>query len=256
MIVSRRVHEERITPVTAIRLLYRPLDHVNLISQRVFREEALIPAKLRKSVEMAVLISFAMVIPLLAFAIFVVPLLWLLSPAIITMTAAMLSLRVARTGILEYVGVTLLSDAEVIKGLVGGVLARLEMWTLAVTVIVPLVLVAFIVPSALLVMSHGDLDEGLYALAAMVAMVIGLTGANVLGASVGVGLALWQRDLVAVVIGGPVMLLFVWGGLATFVLALEAVPFGLLFGALYMVAPYALAAGAMNQSRRWIRKTI
>ena len=161
---------ERITPITAVRILYRPLEYVNLISQRIFREKALVPAKLRKSIETGALISFAMVIPLLAFVVFVVPLLWLLSPAIITIVAAMLCLRVAHTGILEYVGVTALTDADVIKGLVSGVLARLEYWTLAVTVIVPLVLLAFIAPAAGLVMTHGDLDDGLYGLAAQTAM--------------------------------------------------------------------------------------
>ena len=245
---------ERITPITAVRILYRPLDYVNLISQRIFREKALVPAKLRKSIETGALIAFAMIIPLLAFVVFVVPLLWLLSPAIITIVAAMLCLRVAHTGILEYVGVTALTDADVIKGLVSGVLARLEYWTLAVTVIVPLVLLAFIAPAAGLVMTHGDLDDGLYGLAAHTAMLIGLTGANVLGAALGVLLALWQRDLVALVIGAPAMLLFVGGGLAGFMLVIEAPPIGLLYSALYMVAPYYLAAGAMNLSRRWIRQ--
>jgi len=153
--------EERITPITAIRLLFWPANQANLISRRVHRERPLVPAKLQKAVATVVQASFVMIIPLLAFVIFIVPLLWLLSPAIITVIAALLTLRIAHTGILEYVGVTALTDVEVIKGLVGGVLARLEVWTLALTLMIPFVGLVFIVSAALLVMVDGDLDEGL-----------------------------------------------------------------------------------------------
>lgn len=256
MIGLWRAGEERITLWTTIRLLFWPARQGNLISQRIMEERNLIPEVVRKGIETVLLAASVLVLPLLAFLFFGVPLLWLLSPAILATTASLFCLRVLRTSLLDYVGVTTLPEEAVITGLVGGVLTRLPAWHLGVTVLVPFILLVFISAAALLVVVTGDLDEGAYALAALIAMLIGLTGANVLGTALGVLLALWQRNLVAVIVGAPTMVIFVGVGLAGFRFAFDAPLLGLIFALVYMASPYLLATGAMNLSRRWIRETV
>jgi hypothetical protein len=247
---------ERITVWTTVRLLFWPARQGNVISQRILDERNLIPAVARKVIETVLLAASVLILPLLAFLFFGVPLLWLLSPAILATTASLFSLRILRTSLLDYVGVTTLPDEEVITGLVGGVLTRLPAWHLGVTLLVPVVLLTFIASAALLVAVTGDLNEGAYALVALVSMLIGLVGANVLGTALGVMLALWQRDLVAIIVGAPTMVIFVAVGLAGLRFTFDSPLPGLIFALVYMVSPYLLATGVMKLSRRWIREIV
>lgn len=244
---------QRFTIGTTLRLLFRPALESNRISKQVVGGKSILPKQAQRVLARLTGPSVA-ALPLFFLALLVIPALWLFSGTIMAAAAAILTLRVIDSGMLDQVRVTALPNEEIVRGLVGGTLDRLERWRRVATLVVPLVLGVIACSLAPLMMNVGGLARGLSALLVLAALVAGIVGLNVLGTAVGVAAALHGRDFSAAARAGGVMALITAIEVVCGVLAMASGPLALLSAVALMILPYLLAAATMNLSRRLIRQ--
>ena len=255
MTTVRPADEDRITVATTIRLLFRPESEANLISQRIAKGEPFLSDRAKRIGDSLITWSTITVLPIAVFVFLLLPTMWLFSAVFMAAISAILTLRELQQGVLEQVALTTLADCDIVKGLAGGVLLRMDGWRQSVTTALPFIVIGIGLFFSIDLFGPSEWMMGLLVLAIWIMLTVGIVGANILGVVAGLWLALRNRTLSSAAAGVALMIVYLVTALIGFVAASRVVVVASLAAILLMVLPFLLATFILNQSTHWLRKT-